>query len=97
MSGAEKTAGILRPVKSAAWRSPDYEKVWFIGVRFSATGVGEQVGVWASNSLEAGGGLILAVDGYAQQFTDWPDADKSAAKISKADRAVAIVKQCLEG
>ena len=86
----------LDPVRAAAVRSPDFEKVFFIAMEFSATGIPDQVGVWASNSLEPGGGSILAVNAVAQEFTDWPAADSTDAAIGLADPSVFTAISCLE-
>lgn len=93
MKGA-KGAG-MKFIAAKAVKSADFSKVYFIAMKFSATGVPDQVGVWASNSLEPGGGLIMAIDGYAQQFSDWPAGSSTAAQISAADPSVARVKSCL--
>lgn len=93
-SGAEKSVGTVKLSRGEAVKSPDFDKVYFIAAHLSAPGVKDEVAVWSSNSLAPGGGLILAVDGYAQQFTVWPDADKSSAKISKADPSVGRAKNC---
>lgn len=85
----------ITPVAGAAVKSPDFAKVYFIAMEFSAEGIPDQVGVWASNSLDAGSGIIMAVDGFAQEFSDWPDADATDAQISKADPSVAAAKECL--
>ncbi|PFG17912.1 hypothetical protein ATK74_2490 [Propionicimonas paludicola] len=82
-------------VSAKAIKSPDFSKVYFIAMKFSATGVEDQVGVWASNSLEPGGGLIMAIDGVAQQFSDWGPGSSTTAKISAADPSVAAAKSCL--
>jgi hypothetical protein len=90
MTGAQSGTG-AKAIRGVTWKSPDFSKVWFVGVRFSATGVGDQTMVFATNSLTRGGGLIMAVDGFAQQFTDWGKAQD----INAADRGVDIVKDCL--
>jgi hypothetical protein len=82
-------------VSAKAIKSPDFAKVYFIAMKFSAAGVEDQVGVWASNSLEPGGGLIMAIDGVAQQFSDWGPGSSTAAKISAADPSVAAAESCL--
>lgn len=79
----------------AAVQSPDSENVYFIAMTFSATGVEDQTGVWASNGLKSGDGLILAMDGIAKQFTFWPDADSTDAAISGADPSVEQATACL--
>jgi hypothetical protein len=94
ISGAESGTG-AKFVQASAVKSPDFDKVYFIAVEFSATGVDNQVGVFASNSLKDGGGVVMAVDGLAQQFTVWPDADKTKAAISAADPSVDTAKACL--
>lgn len=94
LSGAEAGTNV-KFVRAAAVKSPDFEKVYFIAVEFSAPGVDKQTGVFASNALTDGGGMLMAVDGIAKQFTVWPDADKTQAAISSADPAVDAAKACL--
>jgi hypothetical protein len=94
VDGQEEGTG-LAPVAGAAIRVPDYSEVYFIAVEFSATGVDNSIGVWASNSLEPGGGIIMAVDPFAQEFTVWPDADTTAAEIDPAHPYIAEAKSCL--
>lgn len=93
MKGA--TGDGMKFVSAKAVKSPDFSKVYFIAMKFSATGVEDQVGVWASNSLEPGGGLIMAIDGVAQQFSDWGPGSSTTAKISTVDPVVAVAKSCL--
>jgi len=95
-SGAGASTGGITPVKAAGYKSPDFEDVTFIAMRFSAEGVDDQVGVWATNNFDTGGGLMLAVDGFAQQFTDFPDADSTEAAIAIDDPGVAKAKDCLD-
>lgn len=78
-------------------KSPDFKNVYFVAMQFKVSGDSEtQLGVWAiSKSVKLGEqGLIMAVDGSAQQFTVWPDADHSSADISKADPRVGDAKAC---
>lgn len=93
-TGQEPGVG-MKPGAIAAVKSPDFEKVYFIAMEFGASGVDDQIGVWASNSIKPGGGILMSVDGFAQQFTVWPDADSTDAAISKADPSVAAAKTCL--
>ena len=95
MSGAEGGTG-AKFVRASAVKSPDFAKIYFIAVEFSATGVDNQIGVFVSNSLTDGGSRVMAVDGGATQFTVWPDADKTDAAISGADPSVAAAKACLK-
>ena len=99
LNGAESSAGKLRFVSAAAVKSTDFKQVHFVAIK--ASGVGTQVGVWAvSGKLPQKAsdlsGLTLAIDGTAQQFTVWPDGDRTNAQIAKNDRSVGIAKACLK-
>lgn len=97
MSESESGTG-AKFVKASAVRSPNFKKVYFIAVEFSAPGVDNQVGVFASNVLTTSEGRSapLAVDGTAQSFTTWPDADKTTSAISVADPSVDTAKACIK-
>jgi hypothetical protein len=94
VGGAESGTG-AQFVRASAVKSPDFENVFFIAVEFSAMGVSNQVGVFASNSLADGGGIIMAANRAAKQFTIWPDADRTQASISGVDPSIATAKACL--
>lgn len=95
MSGAEAGTG-AKFLKASAVKSPGSESMDFIAVKFSATGVANQVGVFATTALTNGGGMVLAIDGTAKQFTTWPDADKTDVAISADDPSVVVAKACLK-
>ena len=84
-------------VSAQAVQSPDFKDLYFIAVQFSQDGAANQVGVWAATSLNPGESTIMAVDGFAQESTDWPHADQSSASISPTDRAVAAARACMGG
>jgi len=90
-SGEQDGVG-MSPVIGYAIKSPDFSNVYFMAIEFKATGIGNQVGVWARNGIETG--IIMSVDGFAKQFTVWPDASKTDAQISGADRNIDAVKSC---
>jgi hypothetical protein len=59
-------------------RSDDFERVWFVAAEIDGPGMEDagDVGVWATNTAPdvqnaADIGLIFAVDGFAQEFSDW--------------------------
>lgn len=88
--GAKLTAG-----DAAAVKSPDHKQLYVVAVRFTADGLdGDQTGVWGASTLD-GDGPFLAVDGFAQEFTTWPDAGKSPAKLGAADPLVKDATSCL--
>ena len=92
-SGAQEGTGVA--VKAGQMLlSPDFSKVYFVAATFSATGVADQVGTWATNDT-AGTGLIMSVDGIAKNFTTWTDASTTDAAISGTDPSIDAVKGCL--
>lgn len=95
-SGEESGVG-MKAVRGVAVKSRDFANVYMVAMEFSATGIPNQVGVWATNSLTAGEGLIMAVDGMAKQFTVWPDADETDAGITIMDDGVEEAKVALQG
>ncbi len=93
---AEPGVGTMAFSSGAAVRAPGFDgRVYLIAGRFNAPGVKGVEGVWASNSLEPGGGLTLAVDGAAKQFTVLPDADKTPAMLNSASDGVREALSCL--
>ena len=86
MLGATATG--MSAIRGSAVKSPDFEKVYFIAVEFTLAGADNVVGVWASNSLERGGGIIMAADAFVKEFTDCGDAASTAAAISGADPSI---------
>lgn len=98
VEGMKSDVGPVTIRRSGAVRSPDFQKVWFIAIRFDAVGAPGSVGVWATNGDPASArstGIVMSVDAFAQAFTDWPRADKSDARISKTDPGAAAAKACL--
>jgi hypothetical protein len=94
-----QTEGVgMTPVAGAAWRAPDAEDVTFIAMRFSGTGIDDQVGVWAVDNLDAGAGSgrAFAVDRTAQELTILPGGDTRDAAIAVDDPGVEGAKNCLE-
>lgn len=95
--GEEDGVGGITFSSGAAVKSEDYSEVYMIAGRFTVPGVDQpQVGIWASNALAPNEGVILAVDAFAEQFTVWPDAEDSAAKIRLGSDGVDEAKDCLE-
>jgi hypothetical protein len=91
-SGEESGVGMI-PVVGYAVKSPDFSNVYFLAIQFSATGIDDQIGVWARNGIDSG--IIMSVDSIAQNFTVWPDADGTDAAIASNDPSVSSAKPCL--
>lgn len=84
----------MTPLGAAAVNSPDFTgDAYFVAMRYEVDGE-QNVGVWLATNLD-GEGPYLAVDGFAKQFTDWPDADKGQFDVSPADPAGKRARNCL--
>ena len=62
--------GNLRVLENTGQAIKSDAGVYYAAYRINAAG-SEEVGVWALDSI-APPGAIRSVNGYAQQFTDWP-------------------------
>ena len=101
LQGNESGTGKLQFVSAAAVKSPDFKNVFFVAVKFKAQGVGNQVGVWAINGKlpqKAAdlSGLTLSANAIAQQFTVWPDGNKTQAQIAINDPSISAAIKCLK-
>ena len=83
----------IRPTEGAAVKSKDFSKVYMIAVEFNGLGSPER-GVWASNSLKRGGGVIMSVDGIAKEFTVWPNGP-AGSPMSITDDGAQEALDCL--
>jgi hypothetical protein len=94
-AGLTVTGGTLRNAKAV--RSKDFEKVWMVAADIQGSGMegSEDIGVWATNSLQ-GDGLVFAIDGFAQEFSDWGHGDTTDANITQAADGVQEAKDCVQ-
>lgn len=81
-----------------AVKSSDFKKLYFIaaqvtGPRLPPPG---HIGIWASNSLQAGEGMILSVNWLANDYSVWPNGEQSEAKISISDHGIRESETCAE-
>lgn len=82
-------------VRGQAVESPDHEGAFYVAGVVN-DGEGEVTGVWGTSSLTAGEGVILSVDGFADEFTNWPKSDEKTGSMSVADDGAKSAKDCLE-
>jgi len=89
--------GTLDAATARAVRSTEYDQVFFIAAEIDGTGMEGKgdIGVWASNSLEPGDGLIFAVGGFATEFSDWGDGSKTDAQMSITSAGAGEAKDCV--
>ena len=78
-------------------RSADFKKMYIVAADIQGFGMEgkDDIGLWATNSL-AEGGLTFAVDGFAQDFSDWSDADLTDPAITTSDDGVDEARSCAE-
>jgi hypothetical protein len=82
---------------TAAVRSRAFENMYFIAAEIDGPGLERtgDVGVWASNRLEGGQGLVLAVNGIANEFSVWPSGSDSSSNIKMSDDGARQAQACL--
>lgn len=88
-------AGAITPVDAAAVVSESFTDAYIVAMSFTDVDEVESTGVWAVSSLEPPGAPILAVDGFAQQFTDWP-GEINGEELDVTEDGVDEAKACLE-
>jgi hypothetical protein len=91
--------GTLTNVKAV--KSTDFKRVYFISADIEGSGMEEpnsdDIGTWVkSGPLRVGGGLILAVDATANEFSDWGDGRKTDAQLSMEDEGAEESKDCVK-
>lgn len=84
-------------IKSAwAVKSEDFEDVWMVAAKIYGTGMEEGTGpgVWAISGDPDKPGMTLSVDGFAKEFSSWPDGSKTSAKVGANNDGVDDAKLC---
>jgi hypothetical protein len=81
-----------------AVKSEDFKRVYFISAEINGPGMEKtgEIGTWAkSGTLQVGDGLILSVDGLANEFSDWGDGGKTDAQLSMDDDGAQESHDCV--
>jgi hypothetical protein len=75
-------------------RSTDHQNAYYVAAQITGPGISSPIaGIWATNRLD-GTGLILSVDAFAKEFSDWADGGLTDAALSIADEGADRVRQC---
>jgi hypothetical protein len=95
ISSGLKGGATLRAAQAV--KSKDYSKVWMVSAELEGPALDgdDHVAVWATNALD-GTGITMSVDGFAKEFSDWPDGSKTDAGTSQSDDGVAESKACVK-
>jgi hypothetical protein len=76
-------------VTSNIWavHSNDFENIWFVAAEIQGSGIQpkEAIGVWAISGDPASPGIILSVDGFAKNFSIYPDGSTTDAQTAMSD------------
>lgn len=97
IEGAALVKKTARMVKSG-----DYQNIHFIAARLRAENdkANGDIGLWASNSLIAGKGMIFSVNSTALAISNWPNGKKSPLRLTKrskgARKSIACVKKAAD-
>ncbi len=71
-------------------------EVYFVAMQFEALGETDMTGVWSTTSITANEtATVISVDGFAKQFTGWPDAEQ-AFNISPSHPSASEATDCLD-
>lgn len=84
----------MSPVELAAVEAPALKDAYLVAMSFSAEGGDDAIGVWATTSLADESMSVMAVDGYAASFTNWPnvvDGQELDASEPGAEDAIACL------
>jgi hypothetical protein len=80
-----------------AVRSKSFKKLYFISAEIEGKLMErkDDIGTWASNSLQPGAGMILSVSALAKEFSVWPDGSKTRAEITMFEDGAAASRDCV--
>lgn len=94
--GLTVEGGSLRHAQAV--KSSDYEEVWFVAADIQADGLegSDDIGIWATNSLTMGEGIVYSVDEVAKEFSDWGDGGQTDAQLSANDDGAQEARGCVQ-
>jgi hypothetical protein len=80
-----------------AVKSNDFKNVWMVAAEITGPNLEDvtSIGVWAISGDPGSPGMILSVNGFAKEFTPYPDASETDANITIADDGVRQAEQCV--
>lgn len=82
-----------------AVKSDDFGNVYFVAALIYGPGIPEEgtgPGVWAFIGDPSVPGITLSVDGFAKQFSDWPDGSETDFEIDMSDDGAQESANCAE-
>jgi len=90
--------GDLEVSTARAVKSKDFDNVYFIAAEIQGMGMegNGEIGLWSSNSLQAGKGMLFSVNSLAVEFSTYPDGRRSKAHLSQYDHGGQEAIQCVK-
>lgn len=86
----------VRLGQAVAVRSGAHERANFVAARIHGPGMGDgPIGVWLVSGTLDEPGFFLAVNQMAQEFSVFPDADRTDARASMSDPGAKEAEECL--
>jgi hypothetical protein len=86
----------VTPIRGAAIKSADYENLYLIAMQFTPDDSEPETGIWASESLEPGQAQIIAVNGFAREYTVWPFGADTSLQVTQDDDGAREAVACLD-
>lgn len=88
--------GTLR--NAHAVKSSAHSSMYFISADIDGEGIEGDgpIGTWASNRLEPGQGLLMAVSPHATEFSQWPDGSHTKAETRMSDPGARESVDCVK-
>lgn len=79
-----------------AVRSNDFQQVWFIAAEITGPGIEpkQAIGLWAITGEPEEPGIILSVNGFAIEFSPYPDGATTDAQTSQFDDGAQEALKC---
>lgn len=93
----QRALGNQYPVlETAAVRSSNHSRAYYVGAKFRVSGVGELVGIWLIGGNKSTPNLIFSVDGVAHQFSGMRKASKTKAYATINDPEAKVIRKYLK-
>ena len=80
--------------EAGAVKSGSHANAFFVAARIHEPGVGGDIGVWATTSLD-GSGPIISVDDLAKEFSVFPDGGRMEVTYSMMDAGARESHSCV--
>ena len=97
-NGLKKSEDMLDEKTAMSVKSKSFDNIYFIAAEVTGPNIhpDDKIGVWASNSLIPGEGMVWSINWTASNFSVWPSGEKSQARITMSDDGARDSASCSE-